>query len=222
MIARKRSLGAARQNYAIRKEEIERQISHATETGNVEAVRRLEDELRDIDRRSRMAAEIRTKALAGVNVINERNRKANIAERDYAAEAAKEAAAAADPFTRRMTRMIQVSGKKAATSTPDKQGGSETGGDANAAAGSGKPSPLLRRKSTEEVVAKSLLGARRSSAGGELFDSHADLELNLDDLDLPPPNVPPPAASSASASGARRTPGRSLNLAEYKKQRGLI
>lgn len=205
----------------------------------------------EIDRLEEVAKQrdtIRTKNIASISYINERNRLRNIkeAEKVIAEEAKEGASVKDDPFTRQRCapKMISNFNKKGADGSKSAVDGKENGSELKPTLGSSQAST----SSTATVVSGSstnskafALKSAEPSDADDLFSAH-NFDIKID-FDLPIAHNSVNSlnggflGSGSFANGKNAANGfaearpnamvttgtrRSLNLDEYKKKKGLI
>ncbi|XP_076824456.1 RNA polymerase-associated protein RTF1 homolog [Clavelina lepadiformis] len=198
-------------NYAMRKTNLMKQKEMAEARGDTEEVTRVGEVLDELEERATHLDKQRQENIAGITYINERIKSDNLQKEKACKEEWKALRnTVADPFTRRRCKPVLVSNTEDGEQTQrllqemEKRYGTSSSGS--------KLTPDLSKKLTT--------AAKPSNATGDLFDAH-DFDIKLD-LQMPSADrtlVAPKVNSSSNVSDA---PCRSLNLADYKKRRGLI
>ncbi|EYB92396.1 hypothetical protein Y032_0194g1424 [Ancylostoma ceylanicum] len=204
-------------NFAVTKGELMKKKEIAEQTGDHEAVRRLQRELEELDSRAERADKKRCADISAINWINQRNRN-KMKEQFLGDKVEIDMGHQDDPFTRKKERMKVVSGTKAAQALlAMEQAGTSTPTSSTSAAkdpkaftpGSGRP-PV------------------QSKSASNLFDLHSSIskiELDIDlgklarpatsarledslHLPSPRPTAPPPTSGT-----------RPLSLEDYRRRK---
>lgn len=212
IVAEKQRFKKNPHNYAVKKTILLKQKEMADMEGDVEKQEKIQQELEELEERANELDRRRSSKINSISYINQRNRLRNMvdAEEAFKVEVAEMKNAAADPFTRRQCRptMVTKTGTATVVKAPlqeAKDGQQKNEKNSNSALPSLKTSPL---KSPEKKHQ-------------DLFAVH-DFDIKID-LDVPstgPSMVINNRSSESTREGA--APKRSLNLAEYKKMKGLI
>lgn len=232
IVAEKQKFKKNPHNYAIKKTSLLKQKEMADLEGDTAAQYKISQELEELEERANELDRRRTNNISSISYINQRNRLRNqiLAEEASKKEFLEMKNAVADPFTRRSCRPTLVTKAR----DPEMEAKVQ-----ERLAEKRKVEEASRRKSLEEIANKermetsdqnqypTLLSStspdkpdkgRRSSE--DLFAVH-DFNIEID-LDVPAGN-PAVAANSRSLQPIKEVaPKRSLNLAEYKKMKGLI
>ncbi|CAL1277548.1 unnamed protein product [Larinioides sclopetarius] len=203
-------------NYAMRKTQLLKKKEMAELEGDLDGVRKLQEELERIEERAKELDNMRTSTISNITYINVRNRKMNIIE---AEKAIKEMAqngpqTADDPFTRRRCAPTLVTKSR------------EPQINSTLLLELAKQKELEKKKQLEEELKRKEEEKRKvvSSAASnnpqdeDLFTAH-DFDIKID---LQMPNIALSAHSTRVSAAPPAAPKRSLNLEEYKKMRGLI
>lgn len=234
IVAEKQKFKKNPHNYAIKKTFLLKQKEVADLEGDTAAQYKISQELEELEERANELDRRRTNNISSISYINQRNRLRNqiLAEEASKKEFLEMKNAVADPFTRRSCRPTLVTKAR----DPEMEAKAQ-----ERLAEKRKQDEATRRKSLEEMgnidqkmetsdqnqypnllsstsLDKSDKGGRRSSE--DLFAVH-DFNIEID-LDVPASN-PAMAANSRGLQPIKEAaPKRSLNLAEYKKMKGLI
>nr|CAB3265817.1 RNA polymerase-associated protein RTF1 homolog [Phallusia mammillata] len=199
-------------NYAMRKTNLMKAKEMAEATGDGEESQRLNSQLEELEERAVKLDKQRQENIAGITYINERIKSDNLLKEEACKEEWKQLRAkVADPFTRRRCKPVLVSNTEDGEQTQRLlQEMERRYGTQNAMTSDAKTSQAKKSATTSSSP----------QLAGDLFDAH-DFDITLD---LQVPNaerslVAPRANSSLPNSDG---PRRSLNLADYKKRRGLI
>lgn len=200
-------------NYAMYKSKLKRDLDTAVAAGQDEVVEKLNNKLNAIEERAEELDKKRSSKISSIALINDKNRKKNIerAEKGIRAEMerAKKEGVVSDPFTRRKTQPKLL--KKIESDPTSKAVGDVAPGDKN---------QLDKENVKKESQEKESKEDKKPSAE-DLFNAH-DFDITID-LDVSTNSSTSsanlkPVSSSKPSSG----PKKSLNLADYKKKRGLI
>lgn len=236
-------------NFAMRKSQLMKEKEFAEQNNQHERAGELKAEIDRLEEVAKQRDTIRTKNIASISYINERNRQRNIkeAEKVIAEEAKEGASVKDDPFTRQRCapKMISNFNKKGADGGASKaaQDGKENGAEVKAPSGSSQPSSTATAAAGSAAAAaagskaSSLKSAELSDAD-DLFSAH-NFDIKID-FDLPNSanSLNGGFLGSGSFSNGKATANgfaearpsamvttgtrRSLNLDEYKKKKGLI
>lgn len=235
IVAEKQKFKKNPHNYAIKKTFLLKQKEVADLEGDTAAQYKISQELEELEERANELDRRRTNNISSISYINQRNRLRNqiLAEEASKKEFLEMKNAVADPFTRRSCRPTLVTKAR----DPEMEAKVQ-----ERLAEKRKQEEASRRKSLEEMgikdqkmetsdqnqypnllsstsLDKSDKGDRRRSSE-DLFAVH-DFNIEID-LDVPASN-PAMAANSRGLQPIKEAaPKRSLNLAEYKKMKGLI
>lgn len=234
IVAEKQKFKKNPHNYAIKKTFLLKQKEVADLEGDTAAQYKISQELEELEERANELDRRRTNNISSISYINQRNRLRNqiLAEEASKKEFLEMKNAVADPFTRRSCRPTLVTKAR----DPEMEAKAQ-----ERLAEKRKLDEATRRKSLEEMgnidqkmesdqnlypnllsstsLDKSDKGDKRRSSE-DLFAVH-DFNIEID-LEMPASN-PAMAASSRGLQPIKEAaPKRSLNLAEYKKMKGLI
>ncbi|XP_078480967.1 RNA polymerase-associated protein RTF1 homolog isoform X1 [Ciona intestinalis] len=197
-------------NYAMKKTTLLKQKEMAEVQGDGDETKRINSQLDELEERATHLDKQRQENIAGITYINERIKSHNLLKEEACKEEWKVLRkTVADPFTRRRCKPVLVSNAEDGEQTQrllqemDKRYGGNVAYDI--------PKGNKVIKTTKETSDKE---------SSDLFDAH-DFDIKLD-LQMPSAErslVAPKANTPTTSSDA---PRRSLNLADYKKRRGLI
>lgn len=227
ILASKKKFDNRPKNFAMKKAELTKERDKAQTDGRQEDIERLNNELLSLEERAEELDKERTSTISTLSIINDRNRKNNVA-RAYkgireAERIKKIEGDTSDPFTRRKTRPKLSDGAKI------------------------QPAPEMtsellmklelekkKKAEQEEEKKKSILPppvdiSNVKQKGDapiskvDIFDAHNfDLDINVDTIQSTPltPSISlkPVTASSAPTGPIKR----SIKLDEWKKKRGII
>ncbi|XP_061172427.1 RNA polymerase-associated protein RTF1 homolog [Saccostrea echinata] len=230
IVAEKQKFKKNPHNYAIKKTLLLKQKEAADLEGDTAAQYKISQELEELEERANELDRRRTNNISSISYINQRNRLRNqiLAEEASKKEFLEMKNAVADPFTRRSCRPTLVTKAR----DPELEAKVQ-----ERMAERRKLEEASRRKSLEEIANKEretsdqnqfhihlsgtgLEKPDRRKSSEDLFAVH-DFNIEID-LDVPATN-PAVAANSRSLQPVKEAaPKRSLNLAEYKKMKGLI
>lgn len=224
-------------NFAVKKTQLLKEKEMAELNNDMEKVDRIMQELDELEEEAKRLDRERTKNIAAISYINERNRMRNIKEAERAlAEASLEKSvnSSEDPFTRRKCTptMIHMFNKNKqqqaiANETPVRAANQLT---------KNEPVPDIDNLIVDSNLIKSATSADNkpssptlTTQSSDLFSAH-NFDIKIDfDVDF---GIPAPASTSlssnhhsgsnTSSSSSKPANRRSLNLDEYKKKKGLI
>lgn len=205
-------------NYAMFKGRLIRDRDNALQEGNEELTTQLNDKLAATEERAEELDRQRSSKISSIALINDKNRKRNIerAEKGIREEIARKKLEGEknDPFTRRKTKpviaMVTKDDEEEMTSERLAQLEAEKAKKAAAEAEAAKA------KAKEEEAKK-----ENKPLGDDLFSAH-NFDISID-LDVSSPNNTANVSLKPVAHVRNDTgPRKSLNLADYKKKRGLI
>lgn len=203
-------------NYAMKKTQYMKEKEEAQQKGDEGLVQELDRKIQDLEDRASELDKARTQTIQSISYINDRNRKRNVEEAEKAIMEevrANKGKKIDDPFTRRSTKprmVFKVHAEENADVIDARQEENEE--ELLAAPVESLPIPTATQPTVPVPTT--------TTQTKDLFDAH-DFDINLD-LEVPMP-INPVNVSSRSGMPARDIgPKRSLNLEDYKKQRGLI
>uniref|UniRef100_K1R2H8 RNA polymerase-associated protein RTF1-like protein n=1 Tax=Magallana gigas TaxID=29159 RepID=K1R2H8_MAGGI len=243
IVAEKQKFKKNPHNYAIKKTFLLKQKEVADLEGDTAAQYKISQELEELEERANELDRRRTNNISSISYINQRNRLRNqiLAEEASKKEFLEMKNAVADPFTRRSCRPTLVTKARNPVISHSARDPEMEAKAQERLAEKRKLDEATRRKSLEEMgnidqkmesdqnlypnllsstsLDKSDKGDKRRSSE-DLFAVH-DFNIEID-LEMPASN-PAMAASSRGLQPIKEAaPKRSLNLAEYKKMKGLI
>lgn len=203
-------------NYAVKKNKLLREKEIAEQTGDFTKLRKVKEELEELEDRAEMLDKKRAGTLSNVSFINERNRKKNVYDVEKAAieESIENKKKKDDPFTRRKTlpKMVSKIGSQTGQDDSKIEESSQSKDEDTVDRIDGDDgSPSERRSST---------AGDEGRTGSDLFSAH-DFDVQIDVAIPSSRNIsltPKPMMSSREMG----PPRRSLNLDEYKRRKGLI
>ncbi|KAJ1346929.1 hypothetical protein KIN20_001859 [Parelaphostrongylus tenuis] len=203
-------------NFALTKGELIKQKEIAEQTGDHEAVRRLQQELEELDSRADRADKKRCADISAINWINQRNRN-KMKEQFLSDKVEIDLGHQDDPFTRKKERMKVVSGTKGIL-TPNEVGTSTLASSVV---------PSQEKPSSSSCTPVSGQTVQPSKSASNLFDLHSsitkvDVEIDLakfsrptasrvDELlhlPSPRPTAPPPNSGT-----------RPLSVEDYRRRK---
>ncbi|XP_033127769.1 RNA polymerase-associated protein RTF1 homolog [Anneissia japonica] len=212
-------------NYAMKKTQLMKKRDMAMLESREKEVFELNQRLEELEERAEQLDRVRNKNVNAVAYINQRNRERNIADSEKAAvdEIKEMENAPDDPFTRRQCRPTLVTKTKDMEEDPKlllqklkeeqarRLNAEKSGNTSNADMAADIIASLTQEANPARV--------QERKVSEDLFQAH-DFEIKID-LDVPVVESRSQFAKPQSSSG-EGAPRRSLNLAEYKKKRGLI
>lgn len=209
IVAEKQRFKKNPHNYAVKKTILMKQKEMADMEGDVAEQGKLQQELEDLEERASELDRRRSSKINSISYINQRNRMRNLIDAEEAAkvEVAAMKNAAADPFTRRQCRPTMVTRVGTNTKEPLQEA---------------KEGQLRNENSSHELPSLKISPLKTpEKKQQDLFADHDfDIKIDLDVPSTAPSMIINNRSSESSREGA--APKRSLNLAEYKKMKGLI
>ncbi|XP_071963061.1 RNA polymerase-associated protein RTF1 homolog [Antedon mediterranea] len=211
-------------NYAMKKTQLMKRRDLAMLESREKEVFELNQRLEELEERAEQLDRVRNKNVNAVAYINQRNRERNIADSEKAAvdEIKEMENAPDDPFTRRQCRPTLVT--KTKDMEEDHQLLLQKLKDEQARKSAASGGKISTADMTADIIASLTQEAmpakvNERKVSNDLFQAH-DFEIKID-LDVPIVESRSQLTKphNSSVDGA---PRRSLNLAEYKKKRGLI
>jgi len=208
-------------NYAMFKSRLQKERDGAAQAGNDEEASALTKRLEELEQRAEELDKQRTAGIGTIALINNRNRKENIrkAEKAIEAEIAQKLIDGPidDPFTRRSTKPKMHVKKDKVTSEMLFQL-AKTGKIEKTAEELAKE----EEKKKEEERKKEAEKLKVTNRPEDLFNAH-DFDITID-LEVAMPNTPVNVNLKPVSNDIKKDTGpkKSLNLADYKKKRGLI
>uniref|UniRef100_H2Z3Z7 RNA polymerase-associated protein RTF1 homolog n=1 Tax=Ciona savignyi TaxID=51511 RepID=H2Z3Z7_CIOSA len=197
-------------NYAMKKTTLLKQKEMAEGQGDGDETKRINSQLDELEERASHLDKQRQENIAGITYINERIKSHNLLKEEACKEEWKVLRkTAADPFTRRRCKPVLVSNAEDGEQTQRLLQEMEKRYGGNVAYDIPKIGKAI--KSPKESDKKE---------SGDLFDAH-DFDIKLD-LQMPAAERSLVAPKVSTATTSSDAPRRSLNLADYKKRRGLI
>lgn len=208
-------------NYAMKKTNLLKTKEVAEEAGEDDKVSEIQSQLEELEERATELDRRRTSNINSISYINQRNRLRNLqeAEQAFKKEVEEMKTAKADPFTRRQCRPTIVT--KSQNPDVDAEMKVRYAEKYKMETETSDFDKVGAEKAAEKAIAEAAKKAKTVGTD-DLFSVH---NFDLDDLDLQMPTVgnvsvaPKPVGISG---GGPPAPRRSLNLADYKKRRGLI
>ncbi|XP_052106879.1 RNA polymerase-associated protein RTF1 homolog isoform X2 [Mytilus californianus] len=210
IVAEKQRFKKNPHNYAVKKTILLKQKEMADMEGNVDQQGKLQQELEDLEERATELDRRRSQKINSISYINQRNRQRNLIESEEACkvEVAEMKNKVADPFTRRQCRPTMVTKVGLQAKEPLKE--AKEGQLKNESQSLNLKLPSLKISPLKTTDKKQQ----------DLFADH-DFDITIDlDVTSSAPSMIVNKTSETSREGA--APKRSLNLAEYKKMKGLI
>ncbi|TNN64172.1 RNA polymerase-associated protein RTF1 [Liparis tanakae] len=206
-------------NYAMKKTQLLKDKAMAEEVGDNEKVKKIQDELNELEERAEALDRQRTKSISAISYINQRNRSWNIVESEKAlvAEGQRNAKnTQMDPFTRRQCKPTMVSNAR------DPSVHAAILAHLNQKYGSGSADDICDDvNKLGQPNSKDKDGPKPDTDLSEdLFKVH-DFDVKID-LQVPNAEAKSLCVSSNALPAKDGAPRRSLNLEDYKKRRGLI
>ncbi|KAK3093788.1 hypothetical protein FSP39_020238 [Pinctada imbricata] len=213
-------------NYAVKKTLLLKQKEMADLEGDTASQYKIQQELEELESRATELDRKRTNNISSISYINQRNRLRNQieAEEAFKKEVAEMKNAKADPFTRRSCRPTLVTkardpvmeaqaqarleekhrlqAEAAAARARRDEGREQNQGDQNQLPSNKSPMKGDKRRSSEDLFA--------------VHDFNIEIDLEM------PTTTPAVTVNNRSSQGIKEGPKRSLNLAEYKKLKGLM
>ncbi|VDM57823.1 unnamed protein product [Angiostrongylus costaricensis] len=195
----------------------------AEQTGDHEAVRRLQQELEELDSRADRADKKRCADISAINWINQRNRN-KMKEQFLSDKVEIDLGHQDDPFTRKKERMKVVSGTKSILTTNEAGSSSESISILNRAPTSSATSS--KTKPSSSYTPASGPSPQFSKSASNLFDLHGsikkvDLDIDLGKLTRPTTSrvdellhLPSPRPTAPPNSGSRP-----LSLEDYRRRK---
>ncbi|XP_074121686.1 RNA polymerase-associated protein RTF1 homolog [Sminthopsis crassicaudata] len=198
-------------NYAMKKTQLLKEKAMAEDLGDQGKAKQIQDQLNELEKRAEAIDRQRTKNISAISYINQRNREWNIVEAEKArvAESHNMKNQQMDPFIRRHCKPTIVSNSR------DPAVQAAIVAQLNAQYGSGALPDAPKEKNKPQEKDKSA-----SDLSEDLFKVH-DFDVNID-LQIPSSESKTLAITSKAPPAKGGAPKRSLNLEEYKKQRGLM
>ncbi|XP_074130177.1 RNA polymerase-associated protein RTF1 homolog [Sminthopsis crassicaudata] len=199
-------------NYAMKKMQLLKEKAIAEDLGDQAKAKHIQDQLIELEKRAEALDRQRTKNISAISDINQRNREWNIVEAEKArvAESHNMKNQQMDPFTRRHCKPTIVSNSR------DPAVQAAIVAQLNAQYGSGAlPDAPKEMNEHKDIDSKSA-----SDLSEDLFKAH-DFDVNID-LQIPSWELKTLAITPKAPPAQGGAPKRSLNLEDYKKQRGLI
>ncbi|XP_074136534.1 LOW QUALITY PROTEIN: RNA polymerase-associated protein RTF1 homolog [Sminthopsis crassicaudata] len=199
-------------NYAMKKMQLLKEKAIAEDLGDQAKAKHIQDQLIELEKRAEALDRQRTKNISAISDINQRNREWNIVEAEKArvAESHNMKNQQMDPFTRRHCKPTIVSNSR------DPAVQAAIVAQLNAQYGSGAlPDAPKEMNEHKDIDSKSA-----SDLSEDLFKAH-DFDVNID-LQIPSWELKTLAITPKAPPANGGAPKRSLNLEDYKKQRGLI
>lgn len=220
IVAEKQRFKKNPHNYAVKKTILLKQKEMADLEGDADKQSKLQQELEELEERAAELDRRRSQKINSISYINQRNRLRNLveAEEAFKVEVAELKNAVADPFTRRQCRPTMVT--KAGAHVQKEPLQENKGGQPKTDQSASNKLPSLKADEQKDIKKISPLKSPEKKQE-DLFDVH-DFDITID-LDVPssaPSIVVNNRMTESSREGA--APKRSLNLAEYKKKKGLI
>ncbi|KAK6481201.1 RNA polymerase-associated protein RTF1-like protein [Huso huso] len=204
-------------NYAMKKTQLLKEKAMAEESADGEKVKRIQNELEELEERAEALDRQRTKNISAISYINQRNRSWNIVESEKALvlEGQNAKNQQMDPFTRRQCKPTMVSNARdpsvhaAILAHLNQKYGSDSTPD------NSQETSKMGLGCKDKDVAKT-----NSDLSEDLFKVH-DFDVKID-LQVPNTEAKSLSVSSNIPPVKHGAPRRSLNLEDYKKRRGLI
>ncbi|CAI8042531.1 RNA polymerase-associated protein RTF1 homolog [Geodia barretti] len=247
IILEKQKFRKAPTNYAMTKNRLFRRKELAEEDGDTETVSALTQELLELEEKAEQLDKQRSKGLSAISYINERNRQRNVsrAEEALKAELAVDKMKDDDPFTRRRCKPTLVTlTKDVVDGSGTVQGARRVEGDKKSTQEEVAAADKTSRPSTPNGQKLASLGggdqstpnasllsstpapptSSSASSSHDLFSAH-DFDIQIDLPSTPEGTTSVKTLNKSAVTSTPRTndaPKRSLNLADYKKRRGLI
>ncbi|CAC5418897.1 RTF1 [Mytilus coruscus] len=219
IVAEKQRFKKNPHNYAVKKTILLKQKEMADMEGNVDQQGKLQQELEDLEERATELDRRRSQKINSISYINQRNRQRNMIESEEACkvEVAEMKNKVADPFTRRQCRPTMVTKVGSQAKEPLKE--AKEGQLKNESQSLNLKLPSLKAEEQRDHRKISPLKTQDKKQQ-DLFADH-DFDITIDlDVTSSAPSMIVNKTSESSREGA--APKRSLNLAEYKKMKGLI
>jgi len=220
MLKEKARFSAYPKNYAMYKSKLTKERDCATQDGNFDEADRLNKMLHDLEERAEVLDKNRSEKISTIALINDRNRKNNIAkaEEDIAIqiEMKKTLGETSDPFTRRKTKPTLATAVIARKKNAIEQGIEIPKPKYNIT----KNTDIIPGK-IDQAIDDEKKKNNPEAKTKDLFTAHDfDIDINLDSFT---PNSAiklnlTPVTTEKQDIG----PKKSLNLSDYKKKRGLI
>lgn len=219
MLEQKKRFKQNPQNYAMYKSKLTKDRAHAVADGNYEESDRLDALLLELEEKAEQLDQVRTQSVSTIALINDRNRKNNIAkaEEDIRMTIAmkEKAGEVSDPFTRRKTKPTLATAVIAKKLHQIATGEEIKAPERNITKDTSVKAVVYRSKTDNKKENKPETKAK------DLFSAHDfDIDINLD-------TFTPNSAIKTNNTPIVNTqpdigPKKSLNLSDYKKKRGLI
>jgi len=201
-------------NYAVFKSKLKKEIDTALAAGQEEVVEKLTNKLNEIEERAEELDRKRSSKISSIALINDKNRKKNIERAEQGIklemERMKKEGQVSDPFTRRKTQPTLAT---AVLKKKDPEIKTEIKTEL--------PTDKVKVNKENEYSDKPETKVKVECEAQDLFNAH-DFDITID-LDVSSNSSSTsvnlkPVSSTKQSSG----PKKSLNLADYKKKRGLI
>uniref|UniRef100_A0A1I8FS43 Ac45-VOA1_TM domain-containing protein n=1 Tax=Macrostomum lignano TaxID=282301 RepID=A0A1I8FS43_9PLAT len=210
IIQEKRRFVSLSVNPAYRKAQLLKERGLAELEGDLEKVRQLQEQLQDVEDEQRRVEEARLKKVNAISEVNRKNRKDNLG---LAEQALKEE-------YQEVRDLESQGGDRSPGALPglSVRHPSSSSSPSQPASPSSPSLPLPANRHQPPPPA-----ADASGTGADFYDIH-NFDLHIE-VDVPAVATPAVCRSSQGGAGdllARSASGRSLNLDEYKRRKGLI
>jgi len=226
MIKEKERFMVNPRNYAMHKSRVIKERDDAVQDGDEEKTELLNKKLASLEERAEELDRARSSKISSIALINDKNRKRNImrAEKGIREEIArkKREGEVDDPFTRRQTRPTRR--KKEEVMEPEKitsQWLAEQAAKEKMEAEKGNVVDSKTEGKKKDNLDDDKKENKPAAPVDDLFNAH-NFDITID-LDVSDKNATSNVSLKPVAEVKKSTgPKKSLNLADYKKKRGLI
>ncbi|KAM6158576.1 uncharacterized protein ACDL77_023116, partial [Rhynchocyon petersi] len=205
-------------NYAMWKTRLLKEKAMAEDLGHQDKAQQIQAQLHELEERAGALDRRRTQNLAAIGDINQRNREWNIlaSAKALVAESHNRKNQPMDPFTRRQCKPTLVPHSR----DPAAAVQTAISAQLNAKYGSGVLPEAPRERSQGRDTEQGWKSKSGSDLSEDLYKVH-DFELNVD-VQVPSAESKTWAMTAKAPPAKHGAPRRSLNLEDYKKQRGLF